>query len=53
MNGELDAERLGRWRKLQREDLRNTQSVADARKRDKQFGKMVNKTMKVKGIKWK
>lgn len=47
-SGELNAERLARWRKLQREDLRNTQSIADARKRDKQFDKMVNKTMKAK-----
>lgn len=39
--GELDAERLKRWRKLQREDLHNSQTVAEARQRDKQFGKKV------------
>ncbi|MDC0434335.1 ribosome small subunit-dependent GTPase A [bacterium] len=37
--GELDSDRLKRWRKLQREDRHNTQSVAEARKRDKQFSK--------------
>lgn len=45
---ELDSERLTRWRKLQREDLHNSQSIAEARKHDKQFGKMVNKTVKNK-----
>ncbi len=43
--GALDAERLERWRKLQREDMYNSESIAEARKRDKQFGKMVNKVM--------
>jgi len=46
--GALDVERLDRWRKLQREDQHNTQSIAQARKRDKQFGKMVNKAVKAK-----
>ncbi len=46
--GELDANRLNRWRKLQREDLHNTQSIVQARKRDKQLSKMVNKIMKDK-----
>jgi len=46
--GELDPERLKRWRKLQREDMHNTQSVADARKRDKQFSKSVNRVVKGK-----
>jgi len=41
--GELDPERLKRWRKLQREDRRNTQSVAEARKKDKQFSKAVKR----------
>ena len=43
--GELDAERLRRWRKLQLEDLHNSQTVAEARQRDKQFGKMVNRVI--------
>lgn len=46
--GELDADRLRRWRKLQREDLHNSQSVAEARQRDKQFGKMVQRVTKEK-----
>ena len=44
-NGELDPERLRRWRKLQREDLHNSQTVAEARQRDKQFGKMVSRVV--------
>jgi len=47
-NSELDADRLDRWRKLQREDLRNSQSIAEARKREKQFGKMVSEAVKGK-----
>lgn len=45
VKGDLDAGRLARWRKLQREDIHNTQSIAAARKRDKQFGKMVNRVI--------
>ena len=44
--GVLDVGRLDRWRKLQREDLYNTQSIAEARKRDKQFGKMISTVVK-------
>lgn len=44
-SGELDADRLRRWRKLQLEDLHNSQTVAEARQRDKQFGKMVNRVV--------
>ena len=47
-NGELDPERLKRWRKLQREDLYNSQSVAESRQREKQFSKSVNKIVKGK-----
>ena len=47
-NGELSEDRLNRWRKLQREDQHNTQSVADARKREKQFSKAVKQVMKGK-----
>ena len=46
--GELDPERLKRWRKLQREDLYNSQSVAESREREKQFSKSVNKVVKGK-----
>jgi ribosome biogenesis GTPase len=38
--GQLDVERLRRYRKLQSEDRRNSESLAERRARDKQFGKM-------------
>ncbi len=43
--GPLDADRLERWRKLRREDQRNSETVAEARARDKAFGKMVRSAM--------
>lgn len=43
--GGLDPERLTRWRKLLREDARNSESVAQARARDRAFGKMVKSEM--------
>lgn len=43
--GRLDAERLRRYRKLQAEDRRNSESVAERRSRDKGFGKMVKAVM--------
>ena len=39
-SGELDAERLRRYRKLQAEDRRNTETIAERRSRDKSLGKM-------------
>ncbi len=39
--GELDGERLRRFRKLQSEDRRNTETLAERRSRDKNFGKMI------------
>lgn len=47
-SGELDAGRLARWRKLQREDLRNTQTIAENRQRDREFGKMVSRVVQEK-----
>jgi len=44
--GELDAARLGRYHKLRREDRRNTETVAERRSRDKQFGRLI-KSVKV------
>ena len=44
--GELDARRLESWRKLQAEDNRNSETVAQSRKRAKAFGKMVKTAMK-------
>jgi ribosome biogenesis GTPase len=43
--GMLDPERLRRYRKLQSEDRRNTETLAERRSRDKQFGKMVKDVM--------
>lgn len=37
----LDPERLRRYQKLQLEDRRNTESIAERRSRDKHFGKMI------------
>jgi ribosome biogenesis GTPase len=39
-NGQLDPERLRRYRKLQSEDRRNAESLAERRARDRQLGKM-------------
>ena len=44
-DGTLDPERLRRYRKLQAEDRRNTESIAQRRSRDKDFGKMVKTVM--------
>ena len=44
-SGTLDAERLRRYRKLQSEDRRNTETLAERRSRDRQFGKMVKQVM--------
>lgn len=39
--GEIDAARLGRWRKLKAEEAYNSASLAERRTKDKAFGKMV------------
>lgn len=44
--GTLAPARLDRWRKLRREDARNSETVAEARSRDKAFGKMVRAVMR-------
>lgn len=44
----LDPARLERWRKLRREDQRNSETVAQSRARDKAFGKMVRSVMQDK-----
>ncbi|WP_164660353.1 ribosome small subunit-dependent GTPase A [Tropicibacter sp. Alg240-R139] len=43
---ELNPDRLQRWQKLLREDRMNSETVAQARARDKAFGKMVRSVMK-------
>ncbi len=49
-DGSLDPDRLRRWRKLKAEDIRNSESIAEARARDKGFGKMVRKVMDQKKL---
>ncbi len=39
--GHLDADRVKRWRKLKSEEMRNSETLAESRARDKGFGKMV------------
>ncbi len=46
--GALDPDRLTRWRKLKAEDRRNSETIAEARARDKGFGKMVKGAMQKK-----
>lgn len=38
-SGDLDADRLKRWQKLEREDRYNSESIADSRKRSRDWGK--------------
>ncbi|MES0862451.1 ribosome small subunit-dependent GTPase A [Ruegeria sp. SCPT10] len=47
-DGTLDPARLDRWRKLRREDQRNSETLAQSRARDKAFGKMVRSVVKGK-----
>ena len=46
--GDVDADRLERWRKLDAEDRFNSETLAERRSRDKSFGKMVKQAMKAK-----
>ncbi len=46
--GTLDADRLARWEKLRAEDRYNSETIAQARKRDRAFGKMVKGAMSQK-----
>jgi len=45
-DGEADAARLARWRKLVAEDAFNSASIVERRSKDKAFGKMVRKIQK-------
>ncbi len=47
-SGEIDAARLGRWRKLVAEEAFNSASLAERRAKDKAFGKAVRDIMKHK-----
>jgi len=44
-SGALDAGRLQRYRKLLSEDRRNTETIAERRSRDKNFGKMIKSVL--------
>jgi len=46
--GQIDPDRLRRWRKLLAEDARNSETLAEARARDKSFGKLVKSALKDK-----
>lgn len=46
--GELDPQRLGRFRKLLAEDRRNTESIAERRHRDRAFGRLAKSVMSAK-----
>ncbi|MEG3618171.1 ribosome small subunit-dependent GTPase A [Magnetovibrio sp. PR-2] len=46
--GELDPDRLKRWRKLVAEESYNRETLAERRSRDRAFGKMVKRAMKDK-----
>lgn len=52
-NGEVDAERVTRWRKLVREEAHNRESIAERRARDKSTGKLyktiISETQRKKG----
>ncbi len=47
-NGALEEDRYRRWCKLNAENERNSQTIAQARAKDKSFSKMVKQTMKGK-----
>ena len=47
-DGVLEQSRFDRWQKLRREETRHGASLAQARSRDKAFGKMVNAVVKGK-----
>ncbi|MCO4812150.1 MAG: ribosome small subunit-dependent GTPase A [Gammaproteobacteria bacterium] len=44
-DGTLEADRLRRYRKLQSEDRRNTETIAERRSRDKNFGKLIKSVL--------
>lgn len=47
-DGMLEPDRLRRWQKLRAEDSRNSETIAQARHRDRQFGKIVREAMREK-----
>jgi ribosome biogenesis GTPase len=51
--GRLDAERVGRFMKLVREDARNSEAVWERRARERGFGRMVKDVVKRKNDRWR
>lgn len=49
--GELDPDRLKRWRKLSAEELHNTESLAERHTRNRTFGKMIKRVKQQKSRK--
>ncbi|SCM71796.1 putative ribosome biogenesis GTPase RsgA 2 [uncultured Pleomorphomonas sp.] len=49
--GDIDEARLKRWQKLQREEAFNSASLAERRRRDRAFGRMVRSIVKEKPAK--
>lgn len=49
-SGEVDATRVGRWRKLVAEEARNRESLAQRRARDRAFGHMADRVMAEKRL---
>lgn len=49
-DGSLDPHRLARWDKLKREELINSETVAQGRRRGKAFAKMVKNAKSVKSV---
>lgn len=49
--GDLDPERVERWRKLRAEDEQNSETIAEARERGRKFSKSVKSAMKAKRAK--
>ena len=49
-DGSLDLDRFYRWQKLKAEDIRNSESIAQARARGKGFGKMIRKVVDQKKL---
>lgn len=47
-SGDLDMDRINRWRKLLREDEHNSATLHQSRSKDRNFGKMVRAVMKEK-----
>ncbi|MGL4236897.1 ribosome small subunit-dependent GTPase A [Tabrizicola sp.] len=47
-DGHLDEARLNRWDKLKREDRHNSETPAEARERNRRFGRQIKKSLAVK-----